>query len=117
MSTEQQSFLVQVVEEAPSDKWGNTATYSGIDLKDGYYQVGYDDDSFAQYEFPSDWEIYNNSDFIFWVQENHPDIISDISETLVEDGIFTCWRYITTNKPFDSKEWDGIVAEYAQTFA
>ena len=98
--------------ELPKDRWGNTATFSGVVLGEGYFEIGYEDNDYVGYEFPSEWELEDESSFLEWVETHHPELVSEITDETICNGIATRWRHITTNKPFDSQEWEQVQGEY-----
>lgn len=106
--------------ELPSDRWGNTATYddgllSGI-------QLGYSDTAYSEYNLdkifhPIDCEVddldeFDESEFIGWVENNHPEIIDKIEEELTCSGFYCGWTIHTTNKELNSPEWQAIAKQY-----
>ena len=99
--------------DLPTDRWGNTATFStNLKLVDGCHRVGYEDWGYAEYLFPSEWEIEDESDFIEWLEEFHPELVSEVEETTVCNGTANSWRYITTNEEFHSQAWKLVLEEY-----
>jgi hypothetical protein len=108
-TTQAESFVIEV-SEFPRDRWGNTATYSEISLQEGYFLVGYEDDALTDYKISLDEG--GEKEFIEWLFENQPELVSEISEETVAGGFSNSWRYITTNQPFGSAEWQAAIAAY-----
>ena len=111
-TTKNEYFLFTIC-QLPTDKWGNTATFStDIQLVEGCFSVEYKDDGYVGFEFPAEWELEDENDFLVWVEEHRSELVSQVWETLVCNSTANAWRYITTNKPFHSPEWTQALDEF-----
>ena len=111
--TESKYFVLTAC-ELPSDRWGNTATFSsGLS---GGIELGYSDNQYENFESLKtaieangfDAEIDEIHDFIDWLQENHPDIISTVGEKTASNE----WCYYTTNTELDNPKWISLITEF-----
>lgn len=114
-----QYFLT--LDQEPKDKWGNTANFEdGAFLKEGCYEVFWDDEIY--YDFVDDFKypewIRGNdelmNEFQNWFLDNYSnyDFLSAIKHQVISSDFCNDWSVITTNKAFDSQEWQQLFADF-----
>ena len=98
----------------PKDHWGNTANFKEgeIRLVEGCIEVAYQDDHYSSHEFPIDWNLPDEGDFLDWVISNHPELLGVVEETLVASGCANTSTYYTSNKDFSEEAWVKAFDEY-----